>query len=142
MGRFRRNGRLAGGSPKLLGNAATMERGEESAWEQRGKEKKTKPMPAVERLGRASSLLSACFGAAAPEEIKKRPGSVVLDGDKSRLRINENINNILGLNAELLEGGNHKQKKTFSFFTQFFTSKLIGTSFGDCQQQPAMWTGL
>lgn len=132
MGRFRQNGRLAGGSPKLLGNAATMERGEERAREQRGKT--TKPMPAVERLGRASSLLSAWCGAAAPEEIKKRPGSSVVDGDKSQLRINANINNILGLNAELLEGGNHKQKETFSFFTPFFTLKLIGPSFGDCQQ--------
>ena len=46
-------------------------------------------MLGVERLGRASSPLSACLGAAAPEEIKKCPGTVVVvvvlvvvDGDK------------------------------------------------------------
>lgn len=40
-------------------------------------------MLAVERLGRASFLLSVWFKAAAPEEIRKRPGMVVVvvDGD-------------------------------------------------------------
>ncbi|KAI9547316.1 hypothetical protein NQZ68_018539 [Dissostichus eleginoides] len=39
---------------------------------------KGEAMPAVERLGRASPPLSAWLGAAAPEEIKKCPGVVVL----------------------------------------------------------------
>ena len=40
-------------------------------------------MPAVGRLGRASPSLSVWLGAAAPEEIKKCPGvvMVVVDGD-------------------------------------------------------------
>lgn len=81
MDGFRRSGRQAGPSPKLLGNAATIDRDEERAREQRGKEK---AMPAVERLGRASPPLSVWLRAAAPEEIKKCPGVVVvvlLDGD-------------------------------------------------------------
>lgn len=52
---FRQSGRHAGASPKLLGNAATIESDEERASEQGGKEK---AMPAVERLGRASPPLS------------------------------------------------------------------------------------
>lgn len=67
-GRFRRHGRLAGASPTLLGNRRKHE----------GVEGKEKPMPAVERLGRASFLLSVWFRAAAPEEIRKRPGMVVV----------------------------------------------------------------
>ncbi len=39
MDGFRQRGRHAGASPKLLGNAATIERDEERAREQRGKEK-------------------------------------------------------------------------------------------------------
>ena len=80
MDGFRQSGRQAGPSPKLLGNAATIDRDEERAREQRGKEK---AMPAVERLGRASPPLSVWLRAAAPEEIKKCPGVVVvvLDGD-------------------------------------------------------------
>lgn len=43
-------------------------------------------MPAVERLGRTSFPLSVWLRDAAPEEIKKRPGmvvvKVVVDGDK------------------------------------------------------------
>lgn len=47
-----------------------------------------KAVPGVERLGRASPPLSVWLGAAAPEEIKKCPGMVVVvvlvvvDGDK------------------------------------------------------------
>lgn len=59
------------------------ERAEERAREQRGKEK---AMPAVERLGRTFLPLSVWLRDAAPEEIKKRPGmvvvKVVVDGDK------------------------------------------------------------
>ncbi|KAG7234613.1 hypothetical protein INR49_004453 [Caranx melampygus] len=49
--------------------------------EQGGEEK---AMPGVERLGRASSPLSVWLKAAAPEEIKKCPGMVVVpvDGDE------------------------------------------------------------
>lgn len=72
---FRQRGRHAGASPKLLGNAATIESDEERASEQGGKEK---AMPAVERLGRASPPLSVWLRAAAPEEIKKCPGLVVV----------------------------------------------------------------
>lgn len=51
-----------------------------------GAEREGKAMPAVERLGRASLPLSVWLRAAAPEEIKKCPGVVVVaavvDGDK------------------------------------------------------------
>ncbi|MEQ2230670.1 hypothetical protein ILYODFUR_031843 [Ilyodon furcidens] len=85
MGRFRRNGRLAGASPKLLGNTATVERGAKKAQGSRGERKK--PMPAVERLGRASFLLSVWFRAAAPEEIRKRPGMVVVVVDRDNFSV-------------------------------------------------------
>lgn len=73
MGRFRRSGRHAGASPKLLGNAATFRERRRGS-----KGGKGEAMPAVERLGRASPPLSVWLGAAAPEEIKKCPGVLVL----------------------------------------------------------------
>lgn len=58
------------------GTLPTTERDEEGAREQRGKEK---PCLQWRRLGRASPPLSVWLGAAAPEEIKKHPGVVVVE---------------------------------------------------------------
>ncbi|KAK5852630.1 hypothetical protein PBY51_006482 [Eleginops maclovinus] len=77
-GRWKGSDGVADMLERRQGFSGTLPHSRETKKERGSKGGKGEAMPAVERLGRASPPLSVWLGAAAPEEIKKCPGVVVL----------------------------------------------------------------
>ena len=94
---------------------------------------KGEAMPAVERLGRASPPLSVWLGAAAPEEIKKCPGVVVLVLEEEEVDLDSEKDESEKVLFERPKNSSEKelwkprkqQQAIFSFFKAVFVNGTI-----------------